>query len=232
MGEGMGEGPVGGEVVDVEASSEFEAAPTTLLPPGPLAEVRLTPSPLRVECRGQRRARAQARDESGQAIGERVTFGWSASGAVGQLVGDTKRADLVTLHAADTPAEGVLTVVARQDGREARAEVPVQVLEELSGGKKDEGIPDPEFVHDPGGAWRSRMLDGRWQVNSGHRDYLAVAERSPLKLRYLAMLFAKEVVLRSHQDPRLAAPLEQMVEVTGYADRNLSRRGRRPKTSS
>ena len=55
-----------------------------------------------------------------------------------------------------------------------------------------------------------------------------------LKLRYLAMLFSKEVVLRSAQDPRLEAPLEQMVEVAAYADRNLSKksRGRRGRGTS
>jgi hypothetical protein len=41
------------------------------------------------------------------------------------------------------------------------------------------------------------------------------------------MLFAKEVVLRSTQDPRLDQPLEQLVEIAAYADRNLSGRGRR-----
>ena len=48
-----------------------------------------------------------------------------------------------------------------------------------------------------------------------------------LKLRYLALLFAKEVVLRSSQDPRLDAPLEQLVEIASFADRNLGRRRRR-----
>ena len=66
------------------------------------------------------------------------------------------------------------------------------------------------------------MVDGKWHVNSGHRDFQDVIDRPSLKLRYLAMLFAKEVVLRSHQDPRLEAPLEQLVEVAGYADRNLA----------
>jgi hypothetical protein len=41
------------------------------------------------------------------------------------------------------------------------------------------------------------------------------------------MLFAKEVVLRSSQDPRLEKPLEQVVEVAAFADQNLAgRRGR------
>jgi hypothetical protein len=42
------------------------------------------------------------------------------------------------------------------------------------------------------------------------------------------MLFAKEVVLRNHQDLRLELPLEQIIEVASYADRNLAlkKRGR------
>ena len=60
------------------------------------------------------------------------------------------------------------------------------------------------------------------------------------QLRYLAMLFAKEVVLRSHQDPRLEKPLEQLVEVMSYADQQISsrkprlrsRRGRADKSQS
>jgi len=66
------------------------------------------------------------------------------------------------------------------------------------------------------------MLERRWQVNTAHPEYRAIADRPVLKLRYLAMLFAKEVVLRSHQDPRLEEPLEQLVEVAAYADRNLA----------
>ena len=98
-----------------------------------------------------------------------------------------------------------------------------QVLEELPAGRSDEGIPEPELVDLPGAAWRSRIADGRWQVNAGHREYRTLADRPALKLRYLAMLFAKEVVLRSSQDPRLELPLEQLVEVAAYADRQLSR---------
>jgi hypothetical protein len=51
------------------------------------------------------------------------------------------------------------------------------------------------------------------------------------KLRYLALLFAKEIVLRSTQDPRLEEPLERMVEVAAYAEARISERppGRRPR---
>ena len=75
--------------------------------------------------------------------------------------------------------------------------------------------------------WRSRMMDARWQVNSGHPDFRELADRPALKLRYLAMLFSKEVVLHDLQDARLAAPLEQLVEVAAYADRQIAGSRRR-----
>ncbi len=111
----------------------------------------------------------------------------------------------------------------RATGAEASAAAPVEVLEILPS-DANEGIPEPELVDAPGASWRSRFHMERWQVNTGHADYKANSARPALKLRYLAMLFAKEVVLRSSQDPRLEAPLEQMVEVAAYADRRLTER--------
>ena len=67
------------------------------------------------------------------------------------------------------------------------------------------------------------MTGERWQVNSAHESYLAVSDRPALKLRYLALLFAKEVVVMNHRDPKLAEPLEEMTAVFGYADRNITR---------
>ncbi len=95
-----------------------------------------------------------------------------------------------------------------------------------------ERIPEPELIDQPGSPWRSRLIEGRWQVNSGHPDFKANSKRPALKLRYLALLFAKEVVLRSSQDPRMESPLEQVVEVAAFADRKLAdrqSRRRRPR---
>lgn len=122
--------------------------------------------------------------------------------------------------------DGTLTVVAQSAGLTAISEVPVEILDEFTSGKSGEGIPEPEFVNQPSASWRSRMLDERWQINVGHRDYRAVVDRPALKLRYMAMLFAKEIVVRSHQDPRLEKPLEQMAEIVSYADQRLAARGR------
>jgi transcriptional regulator with GAF, ATPase, and Fis domain len=127
------------------------------------------------------------------------------------------------LVAGESVSEGILSVHAKQASTEseASAAVPVEVVMEVAT-SSDEGIPEPELVDGAGAKWRSRVLEGRWQVNTGHPDYRANSSRPALKLRYLALLFAKEIVLRSTRDPRLAEPLEQMVEVVAYADRQLT----------
>lgn len=197
-----------------------------LFPPGPLQRIEIAPSPVRARCGSIKKLAARALDAEGRVLDRPVSFTWETEGPIGSIANETTdgtglaRADLV---AAVDPANGGLTVVAHdEDGREARAWADVEVSDTPTGGRATEGIPEPEFVHHPGATWRSRMLDGRWQVNSGHRDFRTIADRPALKLRYLALLFSKEIVLRSHQDPRLERPLEQVIEVAAYADFRLS----------
>ncbi len=219
--------PETGEPVEESAPEEPSPPVADLFPPGPLAQVRLTPSAVRVECGGQRRVRARALDGAGRQLEAPVTYTWSLAGPVGRLEhSETNPAEALLLAAA-SPALGALSVVARSEGNEVFAEAPVEVAEELPAAHSEEGIPEPELVDQPGAGWRSRILDDRWQVNAGHPEFRAIADNTALKLRYLAMLFAKEVVLRSEQDPRLENPLEQMVEVAAYADRKLAERRRR-----
>jgi hypothetical protein len=196
----------------------------SLLPPGALAAVRLVPSRVQIQVERTKTVRAVALDAEGRRIEKDVRFEWSLQGEVGV---EGSAADVASgrmeLLAGDVPGRGVVAVTAHAGGLSAVAEATVEVVEDLAA-RSDEGIPKPEFVSQPGAAWRSRMQDEVWQVNSGHRDFLEVAERPPLKLRYLAILFAKEIVLRSHHDPRFEQPFEQVVEVFAYADRKLASR--------
>jgi hypothetical protein len=204
-------------------------AAAQLLPPGPMARVRILPPRVRMAVGDVRLVKALALDASDRPLTEHVDFTWELEGVGASLqFDDPERSNRVRIDAGERVGTGRIGVVARHDDREARADAEVEILEELPAPRANEGIPEPELVSHPGEPWRSRMLDGRWQVNSGHPEYRAIDERPALKLRYLAMLFAKEVVLRSHQDPRLVDPLEQLVEVAAYADRNLnSKRGLR-----
>ena len=83
----------------------------------------------------------------------------------------------------------------------------------------------PHPVHAPHERWRSRMVHERWEYNSGHPDYLAVVEEPKRKLRYIASLLAKEVVLRGHPRPEIDGVLERMVEVLSWAERRMPRSG-------
>ncbi len=211
----------------VEGNDEdAEPSDPALFPAGPLAEVRIVPRRLRLECGAEATARARALDASGRRIGEPIALRWWFEGAVARLEGVEGAADRVLLVASDRPGRGLVGVEARSGEAAARATVSVEVVEVLDG-RSTEGIPDPELVEEPALPWRSRLLDGRWQINAGHSDYRTAAERPGLKLRYLSLLFAKEVVLASTHDPRLAGVLEQLVEVAAFADRNLQggRRG-------
>lgn len=194
-------------------------------PPGPLESVAVSPDPVRLYLGATRRVRARAADGRGRPAAGPISYHWRLMGdaaTFAEVVDGEPEATLQAGHAAGTAA---LAVVARSlDGRQATATVEVVVRDEVGPGRSEEGIPEPELVDVPGTAWRSRILDGRWQVNGAHPEYRAIRDSPGLKLRYLALLFAKEVVLRSSQDPRLAAPLEQLVEIAAYADRNLAKR--------
>ncbi|GMR23344.1 MAG: hypothetical protein BMS9Abin37_1764 [Acidobacteriota bacterium] len=219
---------------DTDTDTDTGASTASLFPPGPLASATITPKRVIVGLDGETKARANALDADGKVITDGVTFSWELWGHVGHLREPAELAELarlVTFIAGESVAEGILSVLVKEKDsvREASAAVPVEVVETLPTGS-DEGIPEPELVDQPGAKWRSRLHEGRWQVNIGHADYKSSSARPALKLRYLAMLFAKEIVLRSSQDPRLEEPLEQVIEVAAYADRQLTEkppRGRR-----
>lgn len=195
-----------------------------LFPPGPLARAGLRPARLVVACGGHRTLAAQGWDATGRAVSEGLSWEWRLTGSIGRLEPHPSSPAKNTFHAAAAGATGSVRVVIRQGEVRAAAEAEVEVSDDLPGPRSDEGIPEPELLDEPAAPWRSRFLSGRWQVNSGHPEYRSIADRPALKLRYLVLLFAKEVVLRSSQDPRLEGALEQMVEVAAYADRNLARK--------
>jgi hypothetical protein len=237
---GDGDGAAGGSLAspeEHESETETNEKQLDLLPPGPLASVRIRPSTLQLAPAESRALKASGCDAAGRIVEEPVTFEWTLSSDIGRLRSeteeprdtDTATGERVTFEARYAPGDGSIHVTATAPSGAAIAEVPVTITDELPG-RGDEGIPDPELVDAPGERWRSRLLEERWQVNSGHGDFRAVGENPTLKLRYLAMLFAKEVVVHDHRDPRLEGPLEQLVEVAAYADRQLvakRKRGRR-----
>jgi hypothetical protein len=60
-------------------------------------------------------------------------------------------------------------------------------------------------------------------VNATHRDYLSVEGNPRRKLRYLAALLGKEIVLHSYPMPQGGMLLERLVSVLTVAERRLER---------
>ena len=190
--------------------------------PGPLYAVAITPTPIRVERLGSRRVHARPVDRGGIAITRGVQYEWALDEDAGELRNVSATSAAITIEAGTAVTIGNLSVIATQHEHVARADRLVEIVEAIEPVRHGAGIPTPEFLHEPGGTWRSRIVDDRWHVNSGHRDFREIAERPALKLRYVAMLFAKEIVVRNQSDPRLAEPLEQMAEIAAYADRKTA----------
>ena len=113
-------------------------------------------------------------------------------------------------------------IVASDPERRTSAEATIEVVERREE-PANAGIPQPAFVNEPTGNWRARLHDGVWEVNTGHRDYLIACENARRKLRYLAALLAKDIVLHSFPHPQHSSVLERMVEVLTITDPRLER---------
>jgi hypothetical protein len=117
-------------------------------------------------------------------------------------------------------ASATLVVEASDGHRTARGEARVEIGEQA----RDEGslgVPEPHLVSDAEGSWRSRMVGERWEVNDAHEDYRALRAEGKSRLRYLLLLLAKEIVLRTTGRVETADVMDSMVEVLAHAERNL-----------
>jgi hypothetical protein len=150
-----------------------------------------------------------------------VALTWAVAEGPGTI--EPSGASEATFRAGGDTGVARVAVTAIKDGRKAWAEATVEIVEEIVAREPRAGIPEPAFVTDPRGEWRSRMADGRWEVNAGHRDFLAVEAAPRRKLRYLAALLAKEIALHSYPVPQGGMVLERLVSVLGVVERGLER---------
>ncbi len=205
-----------------EGPSEPPAADSMLrFPAGSLAEVAIVPSIVRVAPGAERGVRAVARDADGRPIAE-ATFAWSVVNVAGGHVTVRVDGDRPAVCASpDEPigASATLLVVASDGHGTARGEARVEIGEDHD--QASLGVPEPHLVSDAEGSWRSRMVGERWEVNDAHEDYRALRAEGKSRLRYLLLLLAKEIVLRTTGRVETADVMDSMVEVLAHAERNL-----------
>jgi Histidine kinase-, DNA gyrase B-, and HSP90-like ATPase len=208
-------------------SESRRARPPGLLPPGPLAEIVVRPDVLVLPRGAQLTLRASCRDALGHEVAVPVALRWSAEGAFATVVPVDEDAACAVLSAGDDAGRGTLRVTGRAEGREAVATVGYEVLGRAV--LRDPGtiVPDPAWVDDPEGAWRSRIAASRWEVNAAHPDFVA-AEAPASKLKYLSLLLAKDLASRAAAACPGADAAEIMVEILAAAEAAYARRAVSP----
>ena len=206
----------GGEVELVEDEQEPGTPETEYFyPPGPLATVEVRPRMSVLAIGGERRLKAVPLDGDGREVTAEVCYRWRLEGA-GSIDADGERA---LYCAPDEKGEARALVIATSGDRSAESEGLIRIREatDLSGGP-GAGIPDPEPFQAPTEGWRSRVLEGRWQYNTSHPDYVRVQDDRRLRLNYLVWLFAKELVLLNFGEPGDGRVLERLVQVLTHVE--------------
>jgi hypothetical protein len=220
--DGVEETTPSGLALSESGSVTEDDGPPELALAGDLASAAILPAQTRVERLGTRKLRLEAYDAAGLRITRPVEVRWRCGSPTARMESPTGRTNALVAGG----EVGTVAVFARtsENGRAVDAEASVEIVDALEHGQgRRAGIPDPVFVDDPGGSWRSRMWEGVWQVNVAHPDFAIAGESARRKLRYLAALLAKEIVLHSFPGPQLGSALERLVGVLTITERGLDR---------
>ena len=224
------DGAPGSEIGVADSSADREKQRPFYEIPGPLYRVAIRPRKSTVKVGEETRLAAVAMDRSRRVIeGSIIEFTWSLVHGAGALSPD---GEFATYAAPAEPELATVQVTATQVGgatdKPPEAESLVTVTADLiprapEGNTSGRGLPGYTFVYLPGTLWRSRYNadEGLIRINSGHPDFVHAARQQKTKLRYLARLYAKELVLSNFPGVPAAELLEHFVELTLYMDENL-----------
>ena len=193
--------------------------------PGPLFSVRVSPASFIVPVGQSKNLRAVPRDRSRRLVEEDLSFTWEVVEGAGTLANPD--GEIVTYTAPGEPCLAKIRVTATQRdvvcSGEGLATVTDSLLPEKKETREQQGLPGYTFRKAPGELWRSRYdLDKNVIViNNGHRDFVYASRSSAMKLRYIARLFVKELVLRNFPGQPAGELLERMVELSLYTEEHL-----------
>ncbi len=193
---------------------------------GPLFGVSVSPASCVLPVNRSRTLRAVARDRIRRPVEEGLAFRWEIAEGQGRL--ENAEGEIATFHAPAEPGLTRLKVTATQGAVACSAEAMVTVTDTLLAESKEpasarQGLPGYTFQRAPGELWRSRYdaAQNVIVVNNGHRDFVYAARSRALKLRYIARLFAKELVLKNFPGHSPEQLLERMIELSLYTEENL-----------
>lgn len=188
----------------------------------PLTQVKIFPKVATVLVNNEKRFTATPYDAKNRVILSGIKFEWSAPTALGVLEAQENMA----IYKAG-PQQGVtsIEVRCRQGGVEKSDQATlVLVLERPAGSQLTKGLPPPLYTAGPADGWRSRWNQNLRviEVNSAHRDFKFSKPKQMHFRRYLARLYAKELVLLNYGDAvNNTAALERLIEVVTYIEQRL-----------
>ena len=193
---------------------------------GPLFSVRVAPASCVVRVNESRTLCAVPRDRSRHTVEHDLRYRWEILEGEGRL--DNVAGEIVTFHAAPEPGLVRIRATVTQGEIECAGEAMVTVTDSLLPEPKEpsatrQGLPGYTFQRAPGELWRSRY-DAEQNVvviNNGHRDFVFAARNRALKLRYIARLYAKELVYKNFPGYAPEQLLERMIELSLYTEEHL-----------
>ena len=199
--------------------------------PGPLYRLDIRPASAKVPVAGQRKLHAVARDKAKRTIDAGVDITWNIEHGRGSL--DVTEGEFATYLAPPEPELAVVVARARQgegdDAVEVEARANLTVTASLTGARGADGplakrgLPGYTYRYAAGELWRSKYdaEQSLITVNTGHPDFVFASRQAATKLRYVARLFAKEIVLANFPGASREELLERMVELGLYMEQNL-----------
>ena len=193
---------------------------------GPLFSVRIAPASCVVPVGESRTFRAIARDRARHLVEHDLTFSWDIVEGEGTL--EDVKTEIATFTAPAEPGLVRLRVMGTQGEISCHGESLVTVTDSLlpenkTSSAEKQGPPGYTFERAPGELWRSRydLEQNVIVINNGHRDFVFASRTRALKLRYVARLFAKELVCKNFPGYSPSELLERMVELSLYTEENL-----------
>lgn len=216
------------EAAQAEAEAEEDATPQRPFFEfaGPLYRARIAPASCVLPVGKSRTFRAVARDRSNRTVEDGLVFRWRIVEGGGSL--ENADGEIATYTASAEPALVKLALSVRQGEVSCETEALVTVTDSLIPESREpsnprKGLPGYTFERAPGQLWRSRFNTEQnvIVVNNGHRDFVYASRTKALKLRYIARLYAKELVLQNFPGESADRLLERLIELSLYTEENL-----------
>ncbi len=193
---------------------------------GPLFSVRIIPQSCVIPVGETRTFRAMPRDRNKKQVEENLSFLWEILDGEGEL--ESSGSEIAAFTAAQNPGLTRIKVTATQGEITCCGEAIITVTESLLAENTKtptlhQGLPGYTYKKAPGELWRSYYNEEQnvIVINNGHRDFVFSSKNKALKIRYIARLFAKELVCKNFKGIPSDELLERMIELTLYMEENL-----------